>query len=149
MLVISHIFTANSIDLPGNWSNMNRSDKYKLVPLSSSDQEYKQVESNFRKTVTNLTIVKVSFVLYLLLNSIWEMKVSMQMLQIERIQNPGLYQRYAVHKQQMGNPNEKYLWHGTAPDVVPNIVANGFNRSYCGVHGMFLLTRHFYTRPSL
>ena len=59
------------------------------------------------------------------------------LLQIERIQNPSLWRRYAIHKMEMQNPNEKNLWHGTSPTNVQNIVANGFNRSYCGQHGEY------------
>lgn len=47
--------------------------------------------------------------------------------------------------------NEQRLWHGTAPDSVPNINANNFNRSYGGVNGLILrlsLSRHLHAVES-
>jgi len=61
--------------------------------------------------------------------------------QIERIQNPKLYQQYAVcrmHMDAANGPNvqnEQLLWHGTKADTVQHINNDGFNRSYCGVNG--------------
>ena len=65
-------------------------------------------------------------------------------LQIERIQNRSLYQRYMVHKEEMDrvNPptiqNERIMWHGTSADTIEAINAQGFNRSYCGKNGEIL-----------
>ena len=62
-------------------------------------------------------------------------------LQIERIQNPSLFQQYKVKKKELeqynpkGMENEKRLFHGTPSDSVQGIITNGFNRSYCGRHG--------------
>lgn len=70
--------------------------------------------------------------------------------QIERVQNQYLYSLYqATHKQlEQANPNiqnERQLWHGTAREVtteqgnvinvLQNINAGGFNRSYYGKNG--------------
>ena len=35
--------------------------------------------------------------------------------------------------------NERTLWHGTSNDAIQNINANGFNRSYCGKNGKYIL----------
>lgn len=64
--------------------------------------------------------------------------------QVERLQNPLLYRQYQAKKAHMdkqnpGIPNERTLWHGTAVSAVENINLNGFNRSYCGKNGMFVL----------
>jgi len=64
--------------------------------------------------------------------------------QIERIQNPNLYQQYAVRRMHMdaaNGPNvqnEHLLWHGTRAETVDNINNDGFNRSYCGKNGISL-----------
>ena len=63
------------------------------------------------------------------------------LLQIERIQNPSLFQQFKVKKRELeqynpkGTENEKRLFHGTSSDSIQSIIANGFNRSYCGRHG--------------
>lgn len=65
-------------------------------------------------------------------------------LQIERIQNPGLYRQYMNCKNEMDRknghspPNERRLWHGTAPTNISNINERNFNRSYGGVHGTYI-----------
>ena len=45
-----------------------------------------------------------------------------------------------MHKNHMSNPNERYLWHGTIDEIVPQINTNGFNRSYAGSSGMAFIT---------
>lgn len=63
-------------------------------------------------------------------------------LQIERIQNKILYQQYEAKLKLLENQNstgcinERILWHGTANETVPCINTYGFNRSYCGKHGI-------------
>ena len=69
---------------------------------------------------------------------------------IQRVQNPYLWQSYMVCKQKMdkdnrGN-NERQLFHGTNADNFKAINAQGFNRSFCGVHGESL--RSFFYFPS-
>jgi len=62
-------------------------------------------------------------------------------LQIERIENHGLWKFYTHHRQTMlenskpGAEIERLLWHGTSIDALNNIYAGGFNRSYCGKNG--------------
>jgi len=64
------------------------------------------------------------------------------LLQIERIQNPSLYLKYMVHKQEVKKRCgesaliERSLWHGTSEDAVGSINTGGFNRSYCGKNGL-------------
>ena len=86
------------------------------VALSKSSSEYKDVMRKFQATASGVNIQK-----------------------IERIQNPHLYQCYMVRKQKMdkdiaGN-GERQLFHGTDPKNVSHINNQGFNRSFCGVHG--------------
>ena len=63
-------------------------------------------------------------------------------LKIERIQNPLLYQSYMLIKKKMDEDtkedNEKQLFHGTDSNNINHINTQGFNRSFCGsVHGRY------------
>ena len=61
---------------------------------------------------------------------------------MERIQNRTLYEMYEAKKKNMSsqkhrkNKLERNLWHGTDVNAVLSIERNGFNRSYCGAHGI-------------
>ena len=53
------------------------------------------------------------------------------------MQNPGLYLKYKVHKDEMKkfNPrqnHERILWHGAPPSVIESIAKYGFDRGYSG-----------------
>ena len=90
-----------------------------MVTLSKSSPEYKDVMRKFQATARGVNIQK-----------------------IERIQNPHLYQCYMVRKQKIakdivGN-GERQLFHGTVAENVIKINTQGFNRSFCGVHGKWL-----------
>ena len=86
------------------------------VPLPKSSNEYKDVMRKFQATARGVNILK-----------------------IERIQNPHLYQCYMVRKQKMdkdiGGNSERQLFHGTDAKNVSHINTQGFNRSLCGAHG--------------
>ena len=89
-----------------------------------------------------LIILDTSLIMYELITVVdWQFIL---IIQIERLQSKYLYRRYKVHMDDMDarNPphvqNERCLWHGTAASSVDNINTNGFNRSYCGQHGMLL-----------
>ena len=67
-------------------------------------------------------------------------------LQIERIQNPSLYQQYAAkrahieqHVDQSTFKVEQELWHGASSNAIVSINYYGFNRSYCGNNGKLFL----------
>ena len=86
-----------------------------LVQLDANKWEYKKVEQLFQSTQPGLNIIK-----------------------IERVQNPELSGIYAIKKKKMDEykgSNEKWLFHGTAGNNVAAINAKGFNRSYAGAHG--------------
>ena len=75
----------------------------------------------------------------------WSNQYSSLLIQIERVQNPELWQQYAAKRQQVqrNNPDKDYertLWHGTAAHAVDSIIRRGFNRSYCGKNGKFLFS---------
>ncbi|XP_022795893.1 poly [ADP-ribose] polymerase 14-like [Stylophora pistillata] len=82
-----------------------------LVLLDPNASEYKKVADEVRKT-SPVNIIK-----------------------IERVQNPVLYRQYMVRRDQMEHKNggnEKQLFHGTAASSCPTLSKFGFNRSYCG-----------------
>lgn len=87
-----------------------------LVPLSQSSSEYQDVVRRFQTTGGGVNIVK-----------------------IERVQNPHLYQSYMVRKQKMdkdiGGNSERQLFHGTQSKNITHINTQGFNRSFCGANG--------------
>lgn len=63
----------------------------------------------------------------------------MNILKIERIQNPVLFRGYMVKKQKIdkdvGGNGERQLFHGTDGTNITKINTQGFNRSYAGKHG--------------
>ena len=86
------------------------------VELSPSSSVYQAVLLRFQATVDGVNILK-----------------------IERIQNPHLFQCYMVRKQKMdkdlGRNSERQLFHGTEAKNISHINTQGFNRSFCGTHG--------------
>ncbi|XP_062861937.1 poly(ADP-ribose) polymerase family member 14-related sequence 1 [Trichomycterus rosablanca] len=100
--------------LPEEWDAMT-DELYKVCPLQSDSNEYKDVLQLFRKTCQN------------------------NVLKIERIQNPGMWKNYQNNKQVMEQKNghqnnEKRLFHGTREDSKEHINKSGFNRSYAGLN---------------
>jgi poly [ADP-ribose] polymerase 10/14/15 len=56
--------------------------------------------------------------------------------EVYRVENPGLGVVYGAVRDTMAIKVERILWHGTSMDSVRNIAFNGFNRAYCGRHGL-------------
>merc|ERR1712164_210130 len=92
--------------------------------LLPEGQEKRDVAANFMQTLNHTNVRIVS---------------------IERIQNVSMWQSYAVKRQTVLSREQKqdntktqsrferaWLFHGCHPDVVPNIMQQGFNRSFCG-----------------
>ena len=126
---IIYLLLAAAEDKPKDWDPMPTDAKGKekhvhLVTLTAGSPEYNNVESQF-----NTTMVKGSSY--------------SQIVSIQRIQNPVLYQQYMVRKREMdkhnppGHQNERWLFHGTSPDTLDKINTQGFNRSFAGKNGMF------------
>ena len=96
--------------------------------LTPGSPEYLDVEKLFHITLSGENIVK-----------------------IERIQNPLLYQTYMVRKQKLdkdiGRNSERKLFHGTDCKNISQINSWGFNRSYAGINGKLtiyqMIMRHF------
>lgn len=102
-------------EFPSTWQyNTN---EIEVVPLTEKNPEYTDVKNGFKSTASGSNILK-----------------------IERIQNPSLYAVYAARKKWMVNENppntkiEQKLYHGCSGDAAKNIIHQGFNRSYAGVH---------------
>ncbi|XP_042301491.1 protein mono-ADP-ribosyltransferase PARP14-like isoform X2 [Sceloporus undulatus] len=101
------------VALPKHWEDM-KGNRIKLVLLKPTAQEYKDVERKFQQGCPNYKIE-----------------------QIERVQNPFLWQSYQVKKQELDKKNghknnEKMLFHGTPYSTMSPINHTGFNRSYAG-----------------
>ena len=91
--------------------------------LPADSREFQDVAASFRRTAP----------------------AGVRIVSIERVQNDTLWQSYVVKRQTIvsrekeqdeSRPQSRFervwLFHGCRPDVVPKIVAQGFNRSFCG-----------------
>mmetsp|Transcript_51817 Transcript_51817/g.94839 ORF Transcript_51817/g.94839 Transcript_51817/m.94839 type:complete len:978 (-) Transcript_51817:356-3289(-) len=59
-------------------------------------------------------------------------------LSVHRVKHDGHSLLFKAVQETMESKTECILWHGTSMDCVRNIALNGFNRNYCGRHGMKL-----------
>ncbi|KAI3372981.1 hypothetical protein L3Q82_023426 [Scortum barcoo] len=105
----------DDITLPSDWDDM-KGDLVKQVPLPAGSKTYQEVEKEVTKTGLKLNIIS-----------------------IERVQNPTLWQNYQLMKKQMEKKNkhtnnERMLFHGTKDSAIDRINKQGFNRSYAGTH---------------
>uniref|UniRef100_I3IUL8 Poly [ADP-ribose] polymerase n=1 Tax=Oreochromis niloticus TaxID=8128 RepID=I3IUL8_ORENI len=118
------------IALPSCWEDM-KGDLVKLFALTPGAQEYNNVEQELTKTGLYLNIIS-----------------------IERVQNPALWQNYQILKKQMETKNkhtnnERLLFHGTTDTSIHLINSKGFNRSYAGKNGaMYGNGSYFAVDPS-
>uniref|UniRef100_A0A0L8FWB5 PARP catalytic domain-containing protein n=3 Tax=Octopus bimaculoides TaxID=37653 RepID=A0A0L8FWB5_OCTBM len=93
----------------------------KIVPVTNGP-EYDDIQATFRRNSPSSRIIS-----------------------IERIQNKTLYLGYQALKKkfEVENPNIRNevdgLWHGTAEGSVNGINKSGFNRSYCGKNGEYII----------
>ncbi|XP_073490605.1 protein mono-ADP-ribosyltransferase PARP14-like [Aquarana catesbeiana] len=109
---------AESLVTPPYWDSMDNT-QLKVVPLTSSNLDYSEVEGLFTQTC------------------------QMRIIKIERIQNIHLYQNYQIKKNGINDKNgtrtnEKRLFHGTESATTENINRNGFNRAYAGSNAALL-----------
>ncbi|KAG9271270.1 poly ADP-ribose polymerase 14 [Astyanax mexicanus] len=89
--------------IPQDWEAMAANDLVKVCPLKTGSKEYNDVLGHFRKTCPNNNII-----------------------QIARVQNPGMWKKYQSNKQIMEiknghQNNEKRLFHGTREDSMMHI----------------------------
>ncbi|XP_045575841.1 protein mono-ADP-ribosyltransferase PARP14 isoform X1 [Salmo salar] len=112
-LDIRRIDKAAHDSLPQYWDAMPDNSSCQSFPIQPGTSEHDEVLGLFQATCQN-TVLK-----------------------IERIQNPSLWKNLQIKKQEMDSKNrhqnnEKRLFHGTCPQIIDKINANGFNRSYAG-----------------
>lgn len=117
--------------MPRHWKQLPPGKPYHLVPLDSSTSEYKRVADKFQKTACQKKYNQSTVPPY------------PQIVEIKRVQNPSLYQKYlqerdALHSKRAAELNagkgtlEMDLFHGTKADVIEHVINGGFNRIYAG-----------------
>ncbi|KPP74856.1 poly-like [Scleropages formosus] len=128
------------IQPPPTWTKMDRSDM-EVVPLPSASEEFQRISKEFVQSCQDFTQSD---------------NKTIEIIQIQRVQNKEQWQRYAVRKQAVdkkypSNKNEQILYHGTTKDICQKINANGFNRSFCGRnatkygHGTYFAREAYYS----
>ncbi|XP_074627497.1 uncharacterized protein LOC141885604 isoform X1 [Acropora palmata] len=126
--------------LPDVWDPQphDENDKEESVYLASlpeESKEYKRVQEKFLKSL----------------------RKTVNIIKIERIQNPLLHSLYMMRKQSMDEKNgslenERELFHGTRYESVKSINMQGFNRSLCGQNaaaygdGVYFAEDAYYSR---
>lgn len=114
---------------PPEWEPQTQN--LKLCPVTSGSLEWNKVESKFKLTLPSVSAV-----------------------QITRVQNKWLWERYALHKKRLafkndGNVNEKELFHGTRGND-PKLIydgEDGFDMRY-SAQGMWGLANYFAVNAS-
>ncbi|CAL8405328.1 unnamed protein product [Arctogadus glacialis] len=117
---------------PRHWDKTQVPDiGYKKVLLQDSTEEYKEVETLFRQTMTAFDIVK-----------------------IERIQNKCLWDQFQLQREQMKMKNggrnvaERKLFHGTDPKFINAICCSNFDWRICGTHGTVYGNGSYFARDA-
>ncbi|KAM6091637.1 protein mono-ADP-ribosyltransferase PARP12-like isoform 5-T9 [Theristicus caerulescens] len=104
---------------------------FKLVQLSYTSQEYGKIKKLFEKTMKDYCI-----------------------LQLQRIQNPALWQVFQWQKEQMKKLNkskwvdERLLFHGTSLSHVSAICEQNFDWRICGTHGTMYGKGSYFARDA-
>ncbi|CAM4804415.1 unnamed protein product [Rotaria magnacalcarata] len=105
-----------------NYKNENSKALFESISIDKASAEYLFVQRAFHQTVSD-TKTKIAFV--------------------ERIENPHLWEKFCSHRSYMRrkndlvNLNETWLFHGTKSDNHHQIMAHGFNRSYCNDYVLY------------
>ncbi|KAI4884954.1 hypothetical protein NFI96_026799, partial [Prochilodus magdalenae] len=106
------------IQPPPTWTKMEGRD-LEIIQLAPDSDEYERIGAAFLSSSQHPKVKPV------------------QVVEIRRIQNRGLWQRYSVLKQGVdkkypNQTNEQFLYHGTTKEICQKINSTGFNRSFCG-----------------
>lgn len=118
------------LSLPAIWAPMKQDEDFRVVYIDNKTPEFKEIEKEFITQVNSGPHA----------NKIPN-KQNIKVVKIERIQNRTLYEQYEAKKKNMKsqkhrkNKLERIVWHGTDCNAIASIERNGFNRSYCGLHG--------------
>ena len=128
-------FTAgeSDVELPPSWETMPKDSSGKeigchLVDLQPSDPEYQEVLAAITSTMPSQETIYDSF------------GPELDIVKMQRIQNPTLYAQYASRKKAMEKENpdikiESWLFHkcyNYSHSVAKNIFNQGFNKSIAG-----------------
>lgn len=124
-LLTDNFFSVKTVfPFPDEWDPQPRDENGKeeivyRASLATESKEYRRIQEKFLKSLD---------------------KTRVNIIKIERIQNPSLYLPYMMTKQSMDEKNgslenERELFHGTNYDSVKPINMQGFNRSFCGQNG--------------
>ena len=134
------------VERPPNWKDMPQGTTCSLITLTAADQEYKDVKSKFDATMSALAAAAAPLMTASVHHSAYFYSGGQynNIVKIERVQNVMLFAQYVTKKKTMDQKNaasnEKELFHGCPRDVVDKITHQGFNRSFAGKNGIFLLT---------
>ncbi|XP_074550674.1 poly(ADP-ribose) polymerase family member 14-related sequence 1 isoform X2 [Halichoeres trimaculatus] len=112
-LGIKRIDKLKGVDTPESWDPIPSGKSCLAVTIQPGTPEYNEVLNLFQATC------------------------KLNVLKIERIQNPMMWKSLEIKKRDMEQRNghqnnEKRLFHGTSEDTVAYINEHGFNRSYAG-----------------
>ena len=141
------------VESPAKWNTMPAGVVCHRVDLDPKSTEYGEVKSKFEMTMASLNINQhqsVSRHVHVVTRAGFQQAYQYsgqwsQIIKIERIQNPFLHAQYVAKKKTMDthNPssitNEKELFHGCPGDVAEKISHHGFNRSFAGKNGTYVL----------
>ncbi|XP_051498342.1 protein mono-ADP-ribosyltransferase PARP12-like isoform X2 [Apus apus] len=115
----SQNLTLSSSVFPPQWDQSALPDTgFKLIQLGSTSHEYGEIKRLFEKTMKDCCIQ-----------------------QLQRIQNPTLWQVFQWQKEQMKKlskskrVDERLLFHGTSSSNIPAICEQNFDWRMCGTHG--------------
>ncbi|XP_066580305.1 protein mono-ADP-ribosyltransferase PARP12 [Amia ocellicauda] len=123
---------STAVSVPAHWDQGALPDfTYKLISLSTSSEEFRQVEILFRRTMLTNKIHK-----------------------IQRIQNPSLWKVFQWQKEQMKKRNggkavdERFLFHGTEQSLISAICEQNFDWRICGIHGTLYGKGSYFARDA-
>ncbi|KAK3610878.1 hypothetical protein CHS0354_034339, partial [Potamilus streckersoni] len=108
------------VELPLTWDIKKTNEEFKEVQLSPNSTEYTDVKAIFAKGGCPFSTI----------------------IQIIRVENRTLYLQYHLKKLELENRNSKQfqneliLFHGTSSDAVIKVNQGGYDRNYCGIHGV-------------
>ncbi|XP_007886976.1 protein mono-ADP-ribosyltransferase TIPARP [Callorhinchus milii] len=120
---------------PETWISMEPSQDFVQVPVSIEDKSYKTVYNLFHKTIP---------------------ETKFRILNIHRVQNPYLWEKYKRKKEYMSRKmsemdkilNERHLFHGTSQDAVNAICKHNFDPRVCGKHATMFGQGSYFARKA-
>ncbi|XP_059802462.1 protein mono-ADP-ribosyltransferase TIPARP [Hypanus sabinus] len=120
---------------PETWISMELLEDFIQVPVSIEDKSYRTVYNLFHKTIP---------------------ETKFKILNILRVQNPYLWEKYKRKKEYMSRKmsemdkilNERHLFHGTSQDAVDAICKHNFDPRVCGKHATMFGQGSYFARKA-